>query len=681
MEDSKPIDVYQQLNDISQKQFSRTNLFRHSDLHTQSMLWLDNILEPALCDVFAAQLKNEPIAFEVPELINKLLGIILTEQLDKQLLSYFQSEYAVVAFSARDLSGDGQPLNWQCHTHTQQQLRLKLYIQSDTSQVQQGQLLSANITRQVNDAGFDFDEPNSSLESFCQAQNISLNPTVNKPIVKGSGLLFNPALIGYQDSPLANHGVIEISFIPSPYHYKYVKDSICSITKNHYDFTPQAATLIKHATVKTPTHDVVTLFPPSSQITSAEQLRTLLNSIFPNNNFAWEMFTRFIALDPELKELNNLGELITTLKLSFQHSLNWSADGRIGTDNIKNLMQLAEFEKRFDHSSTRYSTQGKPEPSAVFWPNPKPNPEDNRPPLSRYNQLPFVKRHPLVTKQTPIGSAGSCFAQEIAKVFQQEEYNYIVTERNDDPAAGMIVDNYQRGDKYAIACANYGILFNTPSFKQLAQRAFGTRPTQKILFQRDDGLWLDPYRENVGFVHQKAYMNDYQNHIDATRKALEQSEVFIITLGLNECWELHDGSYLSRNPQRQVYALAKHRTLTVQENVDNIQAFFDLVREHNPNFKLIITLSPIPFLATGHGDTQHVITANTHSKSVLRVAAQQLVDENPDMYYLPSYELVTQCIKDPWQEDDRHVTVDTVKQVVNLFKEMFVEVDDTVTDN
>lgn len=674
MEGSKKENIYDKLNKISQKQFARANLFRHSTLNTQSTLWIDNVLEPALCDVFADQLRNEPIAFTVPELINKLLGIILTEELDRHLLSYFQSEYAIVAFTARNIP-DTEQLSWQCNSESDQQLRLKLYIQSDNTEKNHGELLDINTTEQLKNSGYAFNNENiadGALEAFCQQQNINLAPITNNPIKKGMGLLFNPNTVAYQDTTLANHAVIEISFIPSPYHWKYVKDSILSVDKSHGDFSEQAKTLIEHATIKTPKQDVVTLFPPTSQITSAEQLRTLLICIFPNNNFAWEMFTQFIALDPDLKELNSLGELINTLKLSFQHSLNWSADGRIGTDNIENLMQLAEFEKRFDDSSTRYSTQNKPDPTAVFWPNPKPRKEDNRPPLSRYDQLPFVKRIPLVNKETPIGSAGSCFAQEIAKVFQQEEYNYIVTEKNDDPAAGMIVDNYQRGDKYAIACANYGILFNTPSFKQLAERAFGTKPTQKILFQRDDGLWLDPYRENVGFVHQQAYINDYQNHLDATRKALEQSEVFIITLGLNECWELHDGSYLSRNPQRLVYAMAKHRTLSVQENVDNIQAFFNTVRQYNPNFKLIITLSPIPFLATGHGGEQHVITANTHSKSVLRVAAQELVDNNEDMHYLPSYELVTQCIKDPWQDDDRHVTVDTVKQVVNLFKEMFV---------
>ena len=86
-----------------------------------------------------------------------------------------------------------------------------------------------------------------------------------------------------------------------------------------------------------------------------------------------------------------------------------------------------------------------------------------------------------------------------------------------------------------------------------------------------------------------------------------------------------------------------------------------------------MTVSPIPLIATGRATDQHVIAANTHSKSVLRVVAEEIVANNKDAYYFPSYEMVTQCIKDPWQEDDRHVTDATIAKVVQLFKYQFLE--------
>ena len=92
---------------------------------------------------------------------------------------------------------------------------------------------------------------------------------------------------------------------------------------------------------------------------------------------------------------------------------------------------------------------------------------------------------------------------------------------------------------------------------------------------------------------------------------------------------------------------------------------------HNPNFKLILTVSPIPFLATGLVETNHVIEANTHSKSVLRVAAQELVDKYEDIFYLPSYEMVMHTLPDPWEADLRHVKREAVDQIVDVFFEIF----------
>ena len=96
------------------------------------------------------------------------------------------------------------------------------------------------------------------------------------------------------------------------------------------------------------------------------------------------------------------------------------------------------------------------------------------------------------------------------------------------------------------------------------------------------------------------------------------------------------------------------------------------MRKYNPKFKLILSLSPIPFLATGRADHEHVIAANCHSKSSLRVAAQEVVDKYDDVYYFPSYELIHYCEASPWESDLRHVKRDTVSRVVSMFEDIFV---------
>ena len=186
---------------------------------------------------------------------------------------------------------------------------------------------------------------------------------------------------------------------------------------------------------------------------------------------------------------------------------------------------------------------------------------------------------------------------------------------------------------------------------------------------------MDPFRENVFYYSYEHYEANYEKHVAAVREAFMKSEVFVITPGLNECWEyIPDGSVLSRNPHLpEFYPLVRRRTLSVEENVENLQRMIDIIRVHNPDLKVIISLSPVPFLATTRSHECHVIAANTHSKAVLRVAAEELVKANRDVFYLPSYELVTVCSENPWDPDQRHVNAATVERVMQLFEAMFVK--------
>ncbi|OUR60375.1 hypothetical protein A9Q74_14280 [Colwellia sp. 39_35_sub15_T18] len=403
------------------------------------------------------------------------------------------------------------------------------------------------------------------------------------------------------------------------------------------------------------------------ELSSLAHVEFLLENIFSDVDVATNIFQHIINHDPYLMQYGSIFDLVSLIKELLHSQLN--AKQAINKVAVQALLDLAHYEETFKDSFGRYDQQGKPDAKAIFWPNP----QSIKYPQSKFSLQPFVKKYPIMDMQTPIGSAGSCFAFEIAKYFQQSGYNYVVTERNDDFNSGLAIEGYTPGDTIAKFCANYGILFNSPSFTQLAEKAFSTREFSKLLIEDESGYYLDPYRENVVFRSQQAYLADYEQHIAAVKASFLQCQVFVITLGLNECWQLHDGSFMSRNPRDNMYHLVKHRTLTVTENVQHIQRFFDIIKQHNPEFKLIISVSPIPFLATGRADKHHVISANCHSKAVLRVAAEELVQNNDDMYYLPSYELITECTEDAWLDDHRHVKPEVVKQVVEMFKAIFVK--------
>jgi hypothetical protein len=59
----------------------------------------------------------------------------------------------------------------------------------------------------------------------------------------------------------------------------------------------------------------------------------------------------------------------------------------------------------------------------------------------------------------------------------------------------------------------------------------------------------------------------------------------------------------------------------------------------NRQLQVLLTVSPVPLTATASG--QHVLTATSHSKSLLRAVASELTQSQVRVDYFPSYEMIT----------------------------------------
>ena len=71
---------------------------------------------------------------------------------------------------------------------------------------------------------------------------------------------------------------------------------------------------------------------------------------------------------------------------------------------------------------------------------------------------------------------------------------------------------------------------------------------------------------------------------------------------------------------------------------DMIAALRLIVRA-NRRLALLLTVSPVPLTATA--SQSHVLTATSHSKSLLRAVASEMVAAHRRVDYFPSYEIIT----------------------------------------
>ena len=81
------------------------------------------------------------------------------------------------------------------------------------------------------------------------------------------------------------------------------------------------------------------------------------------------------------------------------------------------------------------------------------------------------------------------------------------------------------------------------------------------------------------------------------------------------------------------------------------------------NKKIIFTVSPIPLNFTF--SNRDVVIANKYSKSVLRAAVENFIDDK-NCFYFPSFEIVQDCVGWPnsYKEDKRHVKVEIFKDYI-----------------
>ncbi len=253
---------------------------------------------------------------------------------------------------------------------------------------------------------------------------------------------------------------------------------------------------------------------------------------------------------------------------------------------------------------------------------------------------------PMITPQTQITAFGSCFAENISNWLSSRNFRVLTKDENARAA-------------YVVACGEG--MVNSFVIRQQFEWAW----ENKIF---DQALWHGYKAEEYG----------YDPEIQAeTKRIFDETEVFILTFGLSEVWyDEPTNNVFWRTIPKESYDPSRHkfRVSTVEENRENLEAIYALIRKHRPDAKVIFTLSPIPLIATFRDNS--CLTSNSVSKSVLRVAIDETMRAHQDegvLFYWPSYEIITDVFRLPYRPDRRHPEGPTLEFIMTLFEHVWCE--------
>ena len=283
----------------------------------------------------------------------------------------------------------------------------------------------------------------------------------------------------------------------------------------------------------------------------------------------------------------------------------------------------------------------------------------------------------LLGPEDRIASAGSCFAQRISESLRARGYNYLITEQG-PPFVG---DEAKRELGYGVYSARYGNIYTVLQLVQLFQRAFGRFEPDEPVWTNSEGRFVDPFRPGVqpgGFTSESECLWDRSSHLKATRRVFEEADVLIFTLGLTESWvSAVDGAVFPVCPGAGLggqFDAQRHlfHNFTLTEVVEHLETFLGLLAEVNPKARVILTVSPVPLIATF--EPRHVLQSTVYSKSVLRVACEEIIRRHDHVHYFASYEIVTATgdSRRYFQEDRRDVADEAVAHVIDCFGQQFL---------
>lgn len=278
-----------------------------------------------------------------------------------------------------------------------------------------------------------------------------------------------------------------------------------------------------------------------------------------------------------------------------------------------------------------------------------------------------------IKEDTKVVTAGSCFAQHLAKRLSRSGFQYLITEQGE-----RFTNEHRSKNQYGVYSARFGNIYTTRQLRQLLEEVFLNERRTDLVSKRRDGRFVDILRPQVeadGYDSPEDVLADRELHLKAVSDMFLKSDVFIFTLGLTESWQRKsDGLVVPIAPgvvTTEDVSSYNYVNFRYTDVYDDLLMSLNIIKDVNPNLQVILTVSPVPLVATY--EHQHVVVSTNYSKSTLRAVAGDMSSDNGFVHYFPSYEIITAPYNAPilFEDDLRNVRKEGVDKVMRSFFKHF----------
>jgi hypothetical protein len=187
--------------------------------------------------------------------------------------------------------------------------------------------------------------------------------------------------------------------------------------------------------------------------------------------------------------------------------------------------------------------------------------------------------------------------------------------------------------------------------------------------------------ENLNQTHREIAEKLGPDRIQKIREKIADAKIFVLTVGVAPTFYFKESNklvvaenYKDLLRSGKIYM----RTTSCSENVSDISSVMKLVARMAPQAKRVVTVSPVPLVATS--ELTSATVADCTSKSILRAAVHETVCLDSSIIYFPSFEIVkwlachsTLGVYGADDGNSRHVSNWVVSMIVDIFRSTFIK--------
>lgn len=209
---------------------------------------------------------------------------------------------------------------------------------------------------------------------------------------------------------------------------------------------------------------------------------------------------------------------------------------------------------------------------------------------------------------------GSCFSEEIGNKMQDFKFNVLQNPN--------------------------GILYDPQS---LCDTVFDY--IHHKIFKEDDlfelnGLWHSwKHHSTFSGVDKEEVLQKINSSQAAAHVFLKEAKFLIITFGTAFNYQLKNTGENVANCHKAPANIFVKKLLSTKEIISHFSGAISELKKFNGQIKIIFTISPVKHVKDG-------VVENNRSKARLIDAVHSIVEENENCFYFPSYELVTDVLRD-----------------------------------